>query len=126
MQQSPMKGSALNLKRGKSQFKSPTKHDSWFYEEYDVDKQLGYGAYAKVFLAENCEGEEFAVKESKGRTSTSQAKTEFNFLRELWHPNIPKAMEFYANDDRSKSFLVMEYLEDYLELNEYVRDNGVL
>jgi len=88
---------------------------------------LFQGAYSSVYAAENMiDGEEVAVKISKGKNSCSFAWNEYLLLKELNHPHIPKVYSFYANDDHTKAYLVMEYLKDYVDLNEYVKENGPL
>jgi len=47
-------------------------------------------------------------------------------LKELNHPHIPKVYAFYVNEDYNKAYLVMEYLDGYIDLNEYVKENGPL
>lgn len=79
-----------------------------------------------MFKAENADGEEFAVKISKGKNSCSFARNEYLLLKDLKHPNIPQVFGFYANEGYTKAYLVMEFLEGYTELNEYVKEKGTL
>lgn len=72
------------------------------------------------------DGEEFAVKISKGKNSCSFARNEYLLLKDLNHPNIPKVFGFYANESYTVAYLVMEYLEGFIELTDYVNKNGTL
>lgn len=47
-------------------------------------------------------------------------------LKDLDHPNIPKVYAFFANEDHTKAYLVMEYLSGFIDLNEYVKEHGPL
>lgn len=85
------------------------------------------GAYSSVYVCESSvDGEEFAVKISKGKNSCSFARNEYLLLKDLNHPHIPKVYAFYANEDHTKAYLVMEFLEGFIDLNEYVKENGPL
>jgi len=104
-----------------------------FNENFDLGKSLGHvshlnikGAYSSVFIAENADGEEFAVKIFKGKNSCSFAWNEYLLLKDLNHPNIPKVYGFYANDGYTKAYLVMEFCDGYVDLNEYIKENGTL
>jgi serine/threonine protein kinase len=47
-------------------------------------------------------------------------------LKDLNHPNIPKVYGFYANDDFNKAYLIMEFCDGFMDLNDYVKENGPL
>lgn len=47
-------------------------------------------------------------------------------LKDLNHPNIPKVFGFYANEGYTVAYLVMEYLEGFIELTDYVTKYGTL
>lgn len=80
-----------------------------------------------MYVAENMiDGEEYAVKVSKGKNSCSFAWNEYLLLKDLDHPNIPKVYAFFANEDHTKAYLVMEYLSGFIDLNEYVKEHGPL
>lgn len=80
-----------------------------------------------MYVAENMiDGEEYAVKVSKGKNSCSFARNEYLLLKDLDHPNIPKVYAFFANEDHTKAYLVMEYLSGFIDLNEYVKEYGPL
>lgn len=72
------------------------------------------------------DGEEYAVKVSKGKNSCSFARNEYLLLKDLDHPYIPKVYAFFANDDHTKAYLVMEYLSGFVDLNEHVKEHGPL
>ena len=79
-----------------------------------------------MYVVENVEGDEYCLKESMGKKSSVLARNEYNLLKELNHPNIPKVYEYYANDERTKGYMIMEYFKGFLALNEHVSENGTL
>lgn len=80
-----------------------------------------------MYVAEKLtDGEEYAVKISKGRNACSFARNEYLLLKNLDHPNIPKVYGYFANEEHTKAFLVMEYLSGFIDLNEHIKEHGPL
>ena len=76
---------------------------------YDLERQIGSGAFAKVFLAKHIVSKEpravkFAKKPQRGQSQDHvlkyteeirQAKNEIEILKSLDHPNIVKLYEYF-------------------------------
>ena len=101
----------------KSKFASPAKSEELFLENYDLMSELGDGAYSRVHLVENVEGDEFAVKICRGNSSTASTIGEYYMLKQLDHPNIVKVVDLYTNESRTKVYLLMEYLDGYTDFS---------
>lgn len=89
------------------------------YKKYDLSKQLGQGAYARVYQALNKRtGRWVAVKmiSATMRHNLSPPVTEAPLIREIEimrsfsHPNICEMEDFFENPDRSID-LVLEYVD---------------
>ena len=113
------KGPVLKLRAG--QFIQ--KRDEPIFQRYDVVKQIGYGSYGKVFLADQKgTSNHRAIKEINKSTVRSMSQqqeflTEVEVLSQLDHPNIVKIYELY--EDRDHFYIVAEVLSGG-ELFDYI------
>lgn len=85
---------------------------------------MGTYAYVRKAVCKKT-GKTVAIKTSRGSTSISMLKNEFNLLKRLSDDNIIKVYDFLDNNSKSEAYLVMEYFEG-VTLGEYVDDNGPL
>jgi calcium-dependent protein kinase len=98
------------------------KRDEPIFERYDVVKQIGYGSYGKVFLAEQ-KGtrQKRAIKEINKPLGKSNSHQQFlnevEVLSQLDHPNIVKIFELY--EDAEHFYIVAEILSGG-ELFDYI------
>lgn len=87
--------------------------DQKFTEVYEIGKKLGTGAYAEVCLCTHIEHQiPRAVKIINKRlleseTCKSQFIAEINILKQLDHPSIIRAFEFF--EDADQYYIVMEH-----------------
>ena len=94
-------------------------------DDYDIIETLGMGTYAYVRKATNKKtGQTVAIKTSRGNTSMSMLKSEFNLLKRLSDDNIVKVYDYIENKSKCESYMIMEYFEG-VTLEEYVSENGV-
>lgn len=107
-----------------------------FHQRFKVERQLGEGSFAKVYLAKNMvSGEQFAVKaftkarlekQNKGKQAI---KNEIEMLMKLDHPNLAKLWE--VHESKNSLYLVCEYLgggslNDYLRrLDDYLHEETI-
>ena len=95
-------------------------------EDFDIIETLGIGTYAYVRKATNKKtGKIVAIKTSRGDTSMTMLKNEFNLLKRLSDDNIITVYDYIENKFKSESYLIMEYFEG-VTLDEYITNNGVL
>lgn len=95
-------------------------------KEYRLLSILGAGTYSKVHLAERLsDNMQFAIKISRGTTSGSLLEQEYNLLKEVSDPIIPKAIDFRKNWMTNTSYLIMEYFEGK-QLDIFIKENGKL
>lgn len=93
---------------------------------YTLISVIGTGTYAKVYLATSKQDEKkVAVKISRGKTAGKYLKEEFELLKSIDDPTIPKAIEFKENFLKNTTYLVMEYFEGQT-LDEFVAQEGVI
>lgn len=83
------------------------------YDNYQVGKALGKGAFGEVFLCKHYDTNEqravkWVKKELLNETSHAQIVNEMNILRSLDHPNIVRVFEYF--DDAQYIYIVMEYI----------------
>ena len=95
-------------------------------EHYDIIETLGMGTYAYVRKA-TCKktGKIVAIKTSRGSTSISMLKSEFNLLKRLSDDNIIKVFDYIDNKSKWESYMIMEYFEG-VTLDEYISQYGTL
>ncbi|MCS6775166.1 MAG: serine/threonine-protein kinase [Chloroherpetonaceae bacterium] len=99
----------------------PLPAGSWLRDRYRVLRQIGGGAMAHVYLVEDCvDGQHYAIKAQplRGPGTISRAETllhiahrEAEILCRLSHPNLPRIIDFFQEDDCF--YLVMEYVEGH-------------
>jgi serine/threonine protein kinase len=109
-----MSSRTLNTYRNKQKNKR-------FINQYQVMKQLGYGAYAVVKLAKDKHTyEQFAVKimnkdklkkikQGKDRNAYDCVKDELKVLERLDHPNVIFLREIIDDPHHPDIYLIMEY-----------------
>lgn len=99
-------------------------------DRYRIVRVLGRGGMGTVYLAEHIRLETVvAVKEVSGprsnedeyRLALQQCEQEAKFLVRLHHPNLPRVMDAFIENDRF--YLVMEYIEG-VTLENRMRDGG--
>lgn len=120
-----LKVDTMKVKKGPS---SPEPKRSEHYQiskHYKIGKQLGIGTYSQVYEA-TCKktGIKYAVKKWKGQTNIIRLQQEYEILKGLEHKNIPKVIEFKADERTSSSYLVMELWEG-ISIDQYIAKNGV-
>ena len=94
--------------------------------EYRLLNVLGAGTYSKVHLAERLsDNKQFAIKISKGATSGSLLQQEYELLKEVEDPIIPKAIDFRRNWILNTSYFIMEYFEGQ-QLDNFIEERGKL
>lgn len=90
---------------------------------YRIEGVLGEGGMSKVYLASdiNLPGKLWAVKESVQQDDYPLCmEEEAGLLISLNHPRLPRITDFIRNEDRSLTYLVMDYIEG-IHLDGYVR-----
>lgn len=91
--------------------------------QYTIIKQIGCGAFGKVFKVRNGNGEIVAAKVynkrvlksrwiGKKRTALDLVKTEIEISSLLYHNNITRLIEVIDAEDCKKIYLIMEYAEN--------------
>jgi serine/threonine protein kinase len=102
--------------------------------DFELIKVLGVGSYGKVLLVrEKKTGQLFAQKQLKKASIIIQSKTvertmnEKTILGQVNHPSIVKL--FYAFQDDSKLYLILEYLEggelfQHLQLEKFLSETN--
>jgi serine/threonine protein kinase len=76
---------------------------------YRVERVLGQGAMARTYRAlDTLTNESFAVKRFLRTADYSQAKSEFNALFDLSHPNLPRI--YHINPVEQDVHVIMEYI----------------
>jgi len=98
-----------------------------FHLRYTIQKQIGEGSFAKVYLGTNKQtGVSFAVKafskeflcsQEKGKDSI---KNEIDILTTLKHTNVIKLVE--VNESVNSLYLVLEYLQGG-NLSDFLRNS---
>eukprot|EP00884_Botryococcus_braunii_P014627 jgi/Botrbrau1/23165/Bobra.0041s0016.1 len=86
------------------------------YVQYELQKELGEGAFGKAILARRRrDGELFVVKKMHATTLTEKAREEMwnevKVLANLSHPNVVKYYDCFADSDE-RLVIVMEYCDD--------------
>jgi hypothetical protein len=93
-------------------------------ERYSVVKLLGHGGMGEVYLAEDMQlKRKVAVKKvlySSEEILFKAAEKEAMVLARLQHPNLPKVLEYFSEDQTQ--FIVMEYIAGR-DLGEILQNN---
>jgi len=92
-------------------------------DDYTIDKRIGQGGAGFTYLVTDSSGEKHCMKEfkfgmKKGSEETFKARELFEreaqTLRSLNHPQIPKYLDFFTNEDKDtleeKLYIVMEHV----------------
>lgn len=97
---------------------------------FSVVKQLAFGGFSAVYLAEDIHRNQVVIKESVTNTGDSSHekaleffKREALFLSGLHHPQIAKVLDDFIENGRN--YLVLQYIAGE-NLREYVRKHGPL
>lgn len=97
-------------------------------KKYKVVSQIGKGGMSSVYLAEDKDGKDYAVKAiDKTSKAYLAAKNpdgtldEVEIVRFLNHPDIPHVYDVYETQE--KLYIVMDYVKG-ISLSEYIRKNG--
>ena len=85
---------------------------------------MGTYAYVRKAIWKKT-GKIVAIKTSRGSTSITMLKNEFNLLKRLDDDNIIKVFEYLENKSKGEAYLIMEYFKG-ITLDEYINENGVL
>lgn len=91
------------------------------YDNYQVGKTLGRGAFGEVFLCMHYDTKEqravkWVKKELLNQESHAQIINEINILKQLDHPNIVRVYEYF--EDGQFLYIVMEYISGGALLKE--------
>ncbi|MCK5759889.1 MAG: protein kinase [Candidatus Delongbacteria bacterium] len=99
--------------------------------KYKVIKKLGKGGTSTVYLVENYNGQELALK-LLNRHSTQKKiqrlKNEFRLMCALNHKNIAKVYDFGYDSDLGNYYFTLEYIKDgnYLTFNKETDDYDLM
>ncbi|KAJ9441502.1 hypothetical protein DIPPA_02954 [Diplonema papillatum] len=92
--------------------------------EYTVIRHLGSGRYGEVFLVQNEDGEQFAMKEvSKKLFTKSGESKEVTILTKIEHKNTVKLIAVLDDPNAKEQFMVLEYVDGGAIMN--LNDQGV-
>lgn len=88
--------------------------DSPFFNKYDIIEEIGEGAQAKVYLAQNKQNlNEFAVKVIDKSSITPKdlnlIYNEIEIMNSIDHPNIVKMIEIF--ETKENIFIVLEFMK---------------
>ncbi len=95
---------------------------------YTIEKSLGEGGMADVYLAKNALGKKFTIKVLKSELF-SKAVIRQRFVNEakvmlsLDHPHIRQVIDFY--EEKNLMAIIMEYLDGH-DLDTYIEKNGAV
>lgn len=99
-------------------------------DSFTILKQLAFGGFSAVYLAEDVGGDKVVIKESVttiGDTAHGKAleffRREAALLSGLDHPRIAKVLDNFIESGRN--YIVLEYVQGQ-NLREYVRSHGAL
>ena len=87
---------------------------------------LGMGTYAYVRKARcRSSNQIVAIKVSRGSTSSAMLKSEYDILKQVSHPCIPRVFKFAEDASKHESYIIMEYFEG-VTLDTRIADSGVM
>ncbi len=81
---------------------------------YRIRNLLGQGGMSRVYLAEDIRlGVRVAVKENLQTTGESRHQfiLEAKILARLSHPNLPRVIDHFVDEESGRQYLVMDYIE---------------
>ena len=95
-------------------------------DDYEMLDTLGMGTYA-YFRKARCRSSNqiVAIKVSRGSTSSSMLKSEYDILKQVSHRCIPRVLQFAENASKHESYIIMEYFEG-VTLDTRIADSGVM
>jgi eukaryotic-like serine/threonine-protein kinase len=105
--------------------------DDLFADRYELDRRLGLGGMATVQLAFDTRLERYVAVKLLAEHLAEDASFVSRFEREaksaarLHHPNIVQVFDFGLDEDTSRNFIVMEFV-DGESCAEILRDRGPL
>lgn len=97
---------------------------------YKIIRKLGEGSIGLVYLVEDAQGNQFAIKTFHVTDSTGEEEWAFlrkvlvrgaHYLQEMDHKNIVKVHKLYNDKDDDIAYLVMEYV-DGIDLKRYLAE----
>lgn len=99
-------------------------------DSFIINKQLAFGGFSAVYLAQENNGNQVVIKESAATICDSAHDKALEFFRReaallssLDHPQIAKVLDNFVESGRN--YLVLEYIQGE-NLREYVRKRGPL
>ncbi|RTL38043.1 MAG: serine/threonine protein kinase [Candidatus Melainabacteria bacterium] len=99
-------------------------------DSFSVNKQLAFGGFSAVYLAEDNNRNQVVIKESVATTNDAAHdkalelfRREASLLSGLDHPQIAKVLDNFVESGRN--YLILEYIQGE-NLREYVRKRGSL
>lgn len=95
---------------------------------YTIEKSLGEGGMADVYLAKNALGKKFTIKILKSELFSKAVirqrfENEAKVMLSLDHPHIRQVIDFY--EEKNLMAIIMEYL-DGQDLDSYIEKNGAV
>jgi len=92
-------------------------------ERYEAASCLAYGKDSEIYLLTRRKDGAKAILRASKAGAGEDALAEYQILKELNHPGVPKAMDVYERG--GKGYLVREYIEGQT-LKQYVKEVGPL
>lgn len=104
------------------------------FDNYTIKKQIGQGGSGIVFLAENTDGEKFAIKvinkNNTNKIKIKRFKNEMNFCSKSEHENIIKIIDVgsYKSSELDCLFYVMPFFSSNLrkEINSGIEPEKII
>lgn len=95
---------------------------------YTIEKSLGEGGMADVYLAKNALGKKFTIKVLKSELFSKAVirqrfENEAKVMLSLDHPHIRQVIDFY--EEKNLMAIIMEYLDGH-DLDTYIEKNGAV
>lgn len=95
-------------------------------DHYTLLSSIGTGSYSKVYLAISKKDQsKVAIKMSRGKTAGSLLEREYELLKSLDDPMIPKAIDFQKNTIKNTTYFIMEYFQGQT-LDTFIEEQGTI
>ena len=88
---------------------------------YSIVREIGHGGAGTVYIGENQQGEQVAIKVVRHSKNAARFEREMDFVQRLAHPNIVVAYDAGISED--KAYISMELLAGP-DLQKYVDQQG--